>query len=73
MAHPFHLHGYSFQMLDLNGVPSAFPAWKDSILVPKLSTVRIIVRYENFVGKRMFHCHIMDHEDYGMMGILEVQ
>jgi FtsP/CotA-like multicopper oxidase with cupredoxin domain len=31
------------------------------------------VRYENFAGKWMFHCHILDHEDHGMMGVLEVR
>jgi FtsP/CotA-like multicopper oxidase with cupredoxin domain len=72
MDHPFHLHGYSFQVLDRNGVPEPFPAWEDTVNVPKAQTLRFIVRYENYPGKRMFHCHIMDHEDYGMMGMFEV-
>jgi FtsP/CotA-like multicopper oxidase with cupredoxin domain len=72
MDHPFHLHGYSFQVLDRNGVPEPFPAWEDTVNVPKAQTLRFIVRYDNYPGKRMFHCHIMDHEDYGMMGMFEV-
>jgi FtsP/CotA-like multicopper oxidase with cupredoxin domain len=72
MDHPFHLHGFQFQVLDRNGVPEPFPAWKDTVNVPKKSVVRFIVRYENYPGKWMFHCHILDHEDHGMMGILEV-
>jgi FtsP/CotA-like multicopper oxidase with cupredoxin domain len=71
--HPFHLHGFSFQVLDRNGVPEPFPAWKDTVNVPKGQTARFIVEYRDYPGKRMFHCHIMDHEDYGMMGVLEVQ
>jgi FtsP/CotA-like multicopper oxidase with cupredoxin domain len=73
MDHPFHLHGFQFQVLDRNGVPEPFPAWKDTVNVPKKSVVRFIVRYANYPGKWMFHCHILDHEDHGMMGILEVR
>jgi bilirubin oxidase len=72
MDHPFHLHGFQFQVLDRNGVPEPFPSWKDTVNVPKHETVRFIVRYENFPGKWMFHCHILDHEDQGMMGVLEI-
>jgi FtsP/CotA-like multicopper oxidase with cupredoxin domain len=70
--HPFHLHGFSFQVLDRNGVPEPFRAWMDTVDVPKHSTVRIIVEYRDYPGRRMYHCHIVDHEDYGMMGVLEV-
>jgi len=73
MDHPFHLHGFPFQVLDRNGVPEPFPAWEDTVNVPKGQTLRFIVQYKDHPGKRMFHCHIMDHEDYGMMGILEVR
>ncbi|HJS48222.1 MAG TPA: multicopper oxidase domain-containing protein, partial [Gemmatimonadales bacterium] len=72
MDHPFHLHGFRFQVLDRNGVPEPFPAWKDIVNVPRHETVRIIVHYDDFPGKWMFHCHILDHEDHGMMGILQV-
>ena len=72
MDHPFHLHGFQFQVLDRNGVPEPYLSWKDSVNVPKHSKVRIVVRFENFPGKWMYHCHILDHEDMGMMGILEV-
>jgi FtsP/CotA-like multicopper oxidase with cupredoxin domain len=72
MDHPFHLHGFQFQVLDRNGVPEPFRSWKDVVNVPKHGSARFIVRYANFPGKWMFHCHILDHEDHGMMGILEV-
>ncbi len=72
MDHPFHLHGFRFQVLDRNGVPEPFPAWRDVVNVPRHETVRFIVRYDDFPGKWMFHCHILDHEDHGMMGILQV-
>jgi bilirubin oxidase len=72
MDHPFHLHGFQFQVIDRNGVPEPFRSWEDVVNVPKHETARFIVRYENFAGKWMFHCHILDHEDHGMMGVLEV-
>ena len=73
LDHPFHLHGYQFQVLDRNGVPEPFRSWKDVVNVPKHETVRFIVRYDDYAGKWMFHCHILDHEDHGMMGVLEVR
>lgn len=72
MDHPFHLHGFQFQVLDREGVPEPFRSWKDVVNVPKHSRARFIVRYASYPGKWMFHCHILDHEDHGMMGILEV-
>lgn len=73
MDHPFHLHGFQFQVIERNGVPEPFRSWKDVVNVPKHQTVRFVVRYDDFPGKWMFHCHILDHEDHGMMGILEVK
>jgi len=72
MDHPFHLHGFRFQVLDRNGVPEPYRSWKDVVNVPRHETVRFIVRYDDYPGKWMFHCHILDHEDHGMMGVLEV-
>lgn len=73
MDHPFHLHGFQFQVLDRNGVAEPYRAWRDMLNIPKHSTARIIVRYDDYPGKWMFHCHILDHEDHGMMGVLEVK
>ena len=72
MDHPFHLHGFQFQVLERNGLPEPFRAWKDTVNVPKHATARFIVRYDDYPGQWMFHCHILDHEDQGMMGIVEV-
>lgn len=73
MDHPFHLHGFRFQVLDVNGEPVAYRRWEDTVNVPAHSWARIIVRFESYPGKWMFHCHILDHEDHGMMGVLEVR
>jgi FtsP/CotA-like multicopper oxidase with cupredoxin domain len=73
MDHPFHLHGFQFQVIERNGVPEPFRQWKDVVNVPKHESVRFIVRYDDYPGKWMFHCHILAHEDNGMMGVLEVK
>ncbi|MCH8016927.1 MAG: multicopper oxidase domain-containing protein [Acidobacteria bacterium] len=72
-AHPFHVHGDSFQILSRDGSPP--PAhelgWKDVVLVRPFETVRIIKRFHDYadpVNPYMFHCHILEHEDVGMMG-----
>lgn len=73
IAHPFHVHGDSFQILTRNGAsPSATEAgWKDTVRVERGEEVRIIKRfldYEDADSPYMYHCHILDHEDAGMMG-----
>ena len=72
MDHPFHLHGFQAQVLDRGGVPEPFPSWNDTVNVPKHSSVRIVVRFDDYPGRWMYHCHILDHEDEGMMGVLEL-
>jgi len=67
--HPFHLHGYFFQVLDDTRVPE----WKDTVNVPVNATVRIAIRFDERPGMWMYHCHILDHADVGMMGHLHVQ
>lgn len=66
MDHPFHLHGTFFQVLDQPHV-----GWKDTVNVPQKATVRIVVDFDN-PGLWMYHCHILEHAERGMMGILEV-
>lgn len=73
MDHPFHLHGFRFQVLDRDGVLEPYVSWKDTVNVPKHSKVRIAVRFEDYAGRWMFHCHILDHEDMGMTGILQIR
>ena len=73
MDHPFHLHGFQFQVLERNGKPEPFRSWKDAVNVRRQETVKFVVRFDDFPGKWMFHCHILNHEDMGMMGILEVK
>ena len=73
MDHPFHLHGFQFQILDRNGTPEPVVAWEDTVNLPKKATVRLVVKFADFPGMRMYHCHILEHEDLGMMGTLDVE
>ncbi|WP_437676870.1 multicopper oxidase family protein [Sorangium sp. So ce131] len=70
--HPFHLHGFFFQVLDEDGLPVRPMEWKDTVNVPVDGATRFIVRYDNRPGMWMFHCHILDHAEAGMMGMLHV-
>ncbi|MFH5836448.1 multicopper oxidase family protein [Proteiniclasticum sp. C24MP] len=73
LGHPFHIHGTQFQVLSRNGEEpyQNEMGWKDTIFVNAGETVRIIVRFR-FKGVFMYHCHILEHEEAGMMGQLEV-
>lgn len=73
MSHPFHIHHGQFLVLDRNGVPP--PAnelgWKDTVRVGSGEVVRIVMSFEDFSDPEnpyMYHCHILEHEDQGMMG-----
>lgn len=68
-SHPFHMHGYFFQVQD----DSRVPEWKDTVNVPTKSELRLAVRYDDRPGTWMFHCHILDHAEVGMMGHLIVR
>ncbi|WP_212846637.1 multicopper oxidase family protein [Actinoplanes ianthinogenes] len=72
-AHNFHIHEVAFRILDVNGAPP--PAYqagpKDTVFLPKHATARLAVRFGRHTDPGwpyMYHCHILRHEDRGMMG-----
>ncbi len=69
-AHPIHLHGYFFQPLDASGRPLGY--WADTIDVPVDGQASFLVRFDDRPGMWMLHCHILDHADAGMMGVIDV-
>lgn len=75
MDHPFHVHGTQFQVVEheRDGAVSKPPylAWKDTVNVARGETVRLLLRQDR-PGQRMYHCHILEHEQLGMMGVLDV-
>ncbi|MGB5135732.1 MAG: multicopper oxidase family protein [Prochlorococcaceae cyanobacterium] len=72
MDHPFHVHINPFQVISRNGTPEPYRAWKDVVLVRPGETVRIRTRFADFPGRTVYHCHIFDHEELGMMGNLQI-
>jgi spore coat protein A len=74
VPHVFHTHLVSFQILDRNGQPPAAieMGWKDSVLIPPGEQVRLIMKFGDFLGKFLYHCHLLTHADLGMMGQMEV-
>lgn len=71
-SHPFHLHGFYFQELAPDLSPKHPLAHKDTIDIPPLSLVPLAVAYDDRPGMWMFHCHILDHAEAGMMGMIHV-
>lgn len=73
MMHPFHIHKVQFQILDRDGEPPGEDerGYKDTVRVPPFGRVRVIARFGGESNPHipfMFHCHILEHEDHGMMG-----
>ena len=66
--HPMHLHGFFFLQVDEKLQPVHPMVWKDTLNVPQHSTIRILVRFDERPGMWMFHCHILDHSEGGLMG-----
>jgi len=72
--HEFHIHQLGFQVVDVNGEPQAFAGYVDDVDVPAMGEVKIILPFTDpvMVGTFMFHCHVLKHEDAGMMANIEV-
>ncbi len=75
MDHPFHIHGGQFQVIEHGYnkkiTKPEFKQWKDTINVRSGELIRLKMK-QNYKGIKMFHCHILDHEDHGMMGMMKV-
>jgi FtsP/CotA-like multicopper oxidase with cupredoxin domain len=66
-GHPFHIHVNSFEVISVNGKMLEPGTFKDTVWIPAESTVVIRIRFKEYLGKSVFHCHILPHEDTGMM------
>jgi len=70
MPHPIHLHGMQFQVLQRRGVSHqgyVDEGWKDTVLLMPGERVRLLVRFGDYPGLYLYHCHNLEHEDLGMM------
>ena len=72
MDHPFHVHVHPFIVLSRNGRPEQVRMWCDTVNLSEGEHVEILVPLGDFPGKVVYHCHIVEHEDRGMMGLFEV-
>ncbi len=82
MAHPIHVHGSQFRVLSRvntgTGAPPSVKAgivddgWRDTVLVLPHETVRMQLRFTKYPGRYLYHCHILEHEDNGMMRNFDV-
>lgn len=79
-AHVFHIHQLDFQVIDINGQPQPFNGYNDVVTLPaaasdsKPSVVTVLIPFTNpvILGKFVYHCHIIQHEDQGMMSVVQV-
>jgi len=74
MAHPIHLHGPQFRVLSRSGGSTnalregiTDAGWTDTVVVLPSETVRVQVTFSKHPGLYLYHCHILEHEDMGMM------
>mgnify|MGYP001822803523 FL=1 len=70
MPHPMHLHGKQFQVLERQGVTHegyVDEGWKDTVLLMPGERIRILVRFGDYPGLFLYHCHNLEHEEMGMM------
>ena len=72
LPHVFHIHVNPFQVVRTDPAGQPEVVWKDTVLVPPKTEVNIYTQYTDYIGAFVLHCHILDHEDLGMMEVVEV-
>jgi len=73
ISHPFHIHINPFQIVAVNGDRNKGESYyRDSALVPPFGSLTIRSRFLDYTGVFVMHCHILFHEDHGMMAPIEV-
>ena len=73
LAHPFHLHAWPFTVLATSDATPVSGVPQDVVLVPPGGWARIRIPFTHQTGRTVYHCHILDHEDLGMMATIDVQ
>jgi suppressor of ftsI len=71
--HPFHIHVNDFQVVSVNGRPFQARSWADVVPLPIKGEVVVRMRFVDFLGRYVYHCHIVAHEDLGMMAVVDVR
>lgn len=73
LAHPFHLHVWPFTVLECSDATPPTGVPQDVVLVPARGWVRLRIPFTTYSGRSVYHCHILDHEDAGMMATVNVR
>jgi len=73
LDHPLHLHVWPMQIVEQGGRAVDATIWQDVVNIPARSTTRVRIAFDDFGGRTVYHCHILDHEDAGMMGIIQAR
>ena len=73
MDHPFHLHVWPMQLIDDNGQAAASVDMRDVVNLRANGRATVRIAFRDFSGRSVYHCHILDHEDLGMMSVIEVR
>ena len=71
MAHPFHIHNVQFKIISKKDINEHEAGFKDTVLIESNSAVKLLINFPKYSDKNtpyMYHCHILEHEDQGMMG-----
>ncbi|RMB61801.1 multicopper oxidase family protein [Tessaracoccus antarcticus] len=70
MDHPFHLHVWPMQVVEEHGRSVDEPMWRDVVNVTAGGSIKVLVDFARHPGRSVYHCHILDHEDAGMMAVV---
>ena len=72
--HDFHIHQGRFQLVEVNGKPQPLDGYYDTVNLPLRGEIKVIIPFtdSSMVGKFVYHCHLLAHEDKGMMATIEV-
>ena len=70
--HSFHIHTNAFQLMSINGRPHQGHGLQDTASIPANGWMVVRIHFTDYTGKTVVHCHILNHEDAGMMAILEI-
>lgn len=73
MDHPVHLHVWPMQVVEIDERSIDMIRWQDVVNVPARGRAKVRIAFDDFTGRSVYHCHILDHEDLGMMGVIEVR
>ncbi|HEU5254253.1 MAG TPA: multicopper oxidase family protein [Solirubrobacterales bacterium] len=70
--HPIHIHQDDFWVIEESGQPVNPQGQQDTVIVPPKGSIKLRIQWADFTGEFVYHCHILNHEDHGMMAVIKV-